>query len=147
MTRCARNRPDRVRVSTAVTQYRRARRLRRIARVPWTTLLEGALIARGHWRSLPMRDREKLARLVRKSGGWPGRLSAAERAEARMLIARFDSRGLARELIALRRVGARGRTAWMRGAAQLVRRSQDARPSGRHSRRRFVHRRPGGRGS
>jgi len=43
-------------------------RLPRIRAVPWLILIEVALAARSQWQSLPSRDRERLAAIVKKSG-------------------------------------------------------------------------------
>lgn len=43
--------------------------------------------AHAQWRSMPAHRRERLQTLLRKSGGRPGNLSAAEREEVRGLVA------------------------------------------------------------
>jgi hypothetical protein len=117
-----------------MARLRQLRRLRRLTGLPWSVLLEGALITRGHWRSLSPRDRRRLAALARKSGGWPGRLSAPERAQARELLGRLDMSALGRELVGLARSGPRGRAAWARSAAHVVRLARASEASARRAR-------------
>jgi hypothetical protein len=62
----------------------------RVQRVPWQVVLTlGLQIAREgrqRWDRLSQREQRELTRIVRKSGGRPGNLSAGERAELRRIV-------------------------------------------------------------
>ncbi len=104
-----------------------AKLILRVKAFPWTLLVEAGLIARGRWRSMPERERRQLVLLARRSRGWPGNLSAGERAELWRLLVRLDVRDLAGEIVALR--GATRRTRKLRAAqaARVARIAQHAR--------------------
>lgn len=62
----------------------------RLERVPWQVVLTiGLQIAREgrrRWDRLSQRDQRELTRIVRKSGGRPGSVTASERAELRRIV-------------------------------------------------------------
>jgi hypothetical protein len=87
-------------------------KLDRVKTLPWALLLEGGLVVRGRWRSLPEQDRAQLLDLARRSRGWPRNLSPSERSELSRLLGRLDLQGLARELVWLQRAGRKGRSVW-----------------------------------
>jgi hypothetical protein len=64
-------------------------------------LLQAGLVIARRWRALSEKDRARIARLVRESGGWPGNLRAKERRELRKLAGKLDLKGASRELIGL----------------------------------------------
>ena len=107
-----------------------SKQLSRLKAIPWAILLEAGLVVRGRWRSLPQRERAQLIGLARRSHGWPGNLSPKERAELRRLMVRLDARGLAGEIVALRRAmrktgtGRGGATARASRLAVLARRGR-----------------------
>ena len=106
-----------------------SKQLVRVKAFPWAVLFEASLIVRGRWRALPQRERTQLVVLARRSRGWPGNLTPKERAELRRLILRLDTRGIAGELIALRRAtrkAARVRlgSSALRSASRLPRRGR-----------------------
>ena len=68
-----------------------------------------AVVIGRRWTSLPPKERERLAGLVRASGGRPGNLSSGERKELRKLVDKLDLKGVGRELLPLVRGGKRGR--------------------------------------
>ena len=61
------------------------------------------------WTALSQKERERLTRLVRASGGRPGNLSTGERKELRKLVDKLDLKGAGRELLPLLRGRRRGR--------------------------------------
>jgi hypothetical protein len=71
-------------------------------------LLQGAVIVGTRWAALTEKERARLARLVRRSGGRASRLSVRERVELRKLARKLDLKGMGRELLPLMRRG-RGR--------------------------------------
>jgi hypothetical protein len=77
--------------------------------IPWVLILRGGIIVGEGIGQLPPRDRARLARLLRDSRGWPGRLSTKERAELRGLIGKLDLKGMGRELTPLMRGSGRRR--------------------------------------
>lgn len=81
--------------------------------LPWAALLRATVVIGRRWRALSQRDRARLARLLRDSGGRPGKLRPKERRELRGLVAKLDLKGMGRELLGLagarRRRGRRGR--------------------------------------
>jgi hypothetical protein len=81
---------------------------KRLKALPWAALLQGGVVIGKRWRALSSKERDRLARLLRDSGGRPSNLSEKERKELRKLAGKLDLRGLGRELTALARHG-RGR--------------------------------------
>jgi hypothetical protein len=84
----------------------------RLKALPWAALLRAGVLVGSRWRALSERDRSRLSRLVRQSGGRPGNLSAKERRELRRLAGKLDLKGMGRELLPLvraRRGGRKGR--------------------------------------
>lgn len=79
-----------------------------VAALPWAALLQGALVVGRRWRALSQKDRARLARLLRESGGRLGNLSTKQRLELRRLAGKLDLKGASRELAGLAR-GRRGR--------------------------------------
>jgi hypothetical protein len=79
----------------------------RVKDLPWALLLQAGVIVGRRWRGLSAEDRERLATLLRRSGGRPSSLSGKERKELRKLSRKLDLKGLGGELAALR--GGRGR--------------------------------------
>jgi hypothetical protein len=67
--------------------------------VPWLMVLEGAFIARDHWKHLTPEERERLRELIRKSKGLPKNLTAREREEVKQLVSQLDVPGIGREMI------------------------------------------------
>ena len=61
----------------------------RVRAMPWLMVLELAVTLRKHWKRLEPHERQLLAELVRKSQGRPNRLTAAERAHVRRLVAKL----------------------------------------------------------
>lgn len=70
--------------------------------VPWMMVLEAAMVARDHWGRLDPRDRSELARIVRKSKGRPGNLTANERSELMRLVRLLDPLTAGRKLMPFR---------------------------------------------
>jgi len=109
-------------LASILARIRWVRRLSRATGLSWPTLLEVALLARGRWRALSRRDRARLAVLLARSRGWPGNLSALERAEIWALLVRMDLRTLAADVAGLWRGGRRERdAAWRRRVMTAVR--------------------------
>jgi hypothetical protein len=79
-----------------------------VAALPWAALLQGALVVGRRWRALSQKDRARLTRLLRESGGRLGNLSTKQRLELRRLAGKLDVKGASRELAGLAR-GRRGR--------------------------------------
>jgi hypothetical protein len=71
----------------------------RVRTMPWVMVLQLAMTLRRHWKLLDAGDRSRLADLVRKSQGRPNRLSAAERADVRRLVAKLEPAGIARSVM------------------------------------------------
>jgi len=85
---------------------------RRLKALPWAALLQASVVIGKRWRALSSKERDRLAGLLRASGGRPSNLSEKERRELRKLAGKLDLRGLGRELTALGRRGrGRGRRA------------------------------------
>jgi len=80
----------------------------RVKALPWVTLAQAGLVIGRRWRTLSQKDRARLARLVRDSGGRPSNLRPKERKELRKLAEKLDIKGMSRELVTLAR-GRRGR--------------------------------------
>jgi hypothetical protein len=89
--------------STTASQSKRDR----LKALPWAALLRVGVVMGRHWRALSEKDRARLARLVRDSGGRPGNLSQKERRELRRLADKLNLKGMGRELLPLVR-GRRG---------------------------------------
>ena len=83
--------------------------LMRVRAMPWLMVLELAVTLRRHWQRLDPVDRMRLAELVRKSQGRPNRLTAAERADVRRLVAKLEPGEIARSVAPLGRRAMRGR--------------------------------------
>jgi hypothetical protein len=83
----------------------------RVKALPWAILLQAALVIGKRWRALSEKDRARLARLLRDTGGRPGNLRPKERRELRKLAGKLDLKGASRELLGLagRRRCRRGR--------------------------------------
>ena len=81
----------------------------RLKALPWTLLIEVALILQSRWRMLSDRDRERLFALVRESRGRVDRLSSRERAELRKIVGKLDIKGAGKELRPVLRMVRRGR--------------------------------------
>lgn len=75
--------------------------------LPWAALLRGGFVVRRRWTALSEKERARLARLVRESGGRPGNLGPKQRRELQALVAKLDPKRMARELLPLVR-GRRG---------------------------------------
>jgi hypothetical protein len=131
-------------LASIIVRFRRLKRLSRITGLSWPLLIEMGLLARGRWRSLSRRDRAHLARLLRRSRGWPGNLSRLERAELWALFIRMDLRTLAGEVVGLWRGSRRNDDAlWRRRMAMAVRMSRrGATPSRGSASRRYAAWRP-----
>jgi hypothetical protein len=82
---------------------------RRVKVVPWAVLLQGGVILGRRWAALSAKERERLTRLVRKSGGRVSNLSVKERLELRKLARKLDVKGMGRELLPLVRGKRRGK--------------------------------------
>jgi hypothetical protein len=80
----------------------------RLKALPWAALARVSVVIGRRWTSLSQKERERLSRLVRASGGRPANLSAGERKELRKLVGKLDLKGAGRELLPLVR-GGRGR--------------------------------------
>ena len=77
--------------------------------LPWAAFLQAGGVLYSRWRRLSEKDRARLRRLMRESQGRLTRLGAKERDELRGLVRKADLRGLAPELLALRKGGRRRR--------------------------------------
>jgi hypothetical protein len=77
--------------------------------LPWAALLQAGGVLYSRWRRLSDKDRARLMRLMRESQGRLTRLGAKERDELRGLVRKADLKGLAPELLALRKGGRRRR--------------------------------------
>jgi len=73
-------------------------RSERLKAVPWPLLLSGGIAVGKRWTSLSDKERARLVALVRASGTRPHQLSAKERRELRMLVAKLELASLTREL-------------------------------------------------
>ncbi len=83
--------------------------LMRVRAMPWLMVFELAVTLRKHWRRLEPTDRLRLAELVRKSQGRPNRLTAAERADVRRLVAKLEPGQIARSVVPIGRHAMKGR--------------------------------------
>ncbi len=79
-----------------------------VAGLPWAALLQATFVIGRHWQALSQKDRARLSRLVRESGGRLGNLSTKQRLELHRLVGKLDLKGASRELVGLAR-GRRGR--------------------------------------
>jgi hypothetical protein len=70
--------------------------------IPWMLVLQAAIIARDHWGRLDVRDRNEMARIVRKSRGRPGNLTRNERSELLRLVRLLDPLTAGRKLMPFR---------------------------------------------
>jgi hypothetical protein len=86
-----------------------SKRSRASKELPWAALLQGGIVVAGRWRRLSEKDRARLRRLLRESGGHVGSLTDKQRKELRKLAGKLDLPGLGRELTALAKRG-RGRS-------------------------------------
>lgn len=84
--------------------------------LPFLLLGQAAIILRDHWRNLPAADRDRLAELLKASGGRPMNLTPQQRTELSNIVKRSNIPALARDLTPLasrrathRRVGLRRR--------------------------------------
>jgi hypothetical protein len=77
--------------------------------LPWALLLQAGFVVGKRLSSLSASERERLAGLVRDSGGRLGSLSEKERKELRKLAGKLDLRGMGSELLPLIRGGRRSR--------------------------------------
>ena len=69
-----------------------------LSRLRWTIVFQLVLTTHRHWRRLDPKDRARLAELIRKSQGAPGKLSTHERREVRELVGKLEPKELARSL-------------------------------------------------
>jgi hypothetical protein len=99
--------------STTASQSKRDR----MKALPWAALLRVGVVIGRHWRGLSEKDRARLARLVRESGGRPGNLSQKERRELRRLAGKLNFKGMGRELLPLVRGRGGGRRRRRRASA------------------------------
>jgi len=76
--------------------------------IPWLLLLQAALMIDRRRRALSRDERSRLAHLLGRSKGLPGKLSEAERAELKVIAAKLDLVGMGRELLPLARPGKGG---------------------------------------
>lgn len=80
--------------------------------LPFLLLGQAAIILRDHWRTLPAADRDRLAQLLKASGGRPMNLTPSQRAEIASIVKRANIPALARDLTPLaatrRAAGRRG---------------------------------------
>lgn len=78
-------------------------RARKTRPVPWLLLIEGAVAVKDHWENLSPGERQRVAKLLRKSGGRPSNLSAREKAELKRLGRKLDPAGLGKKLLPIGR--------------------------------------------
>ena len=81
----------------------------RVRAMPWLMVFELAMTLRKHWRRLEPADRARLAELMRRSQGRPNRLTAAERADVRRLVAKLEPGQIARSVVPIGRRAVKGR--------------------------------------
>jgi hypothetical protein len=79
----------------------------RLKALPWAALLQAGVIVGRRWRALSEKDRARLTRLLRESGGRLGNLSSKERNELGKLVRKLDLKGVGSELRPLLRGGRR----------------------------------------
>ncbi len=75
----------------------------RLRAIPWILVFEAVMLARERWSRLTPGERAHLAALMRKSGGRPGNLTAAERDDIRRLAGKLDLVGALRDAAPLGR--------------------------------------------
>lgn len=80
--------------------------------LPWAALLQGSVAIGKRWRALSSKERSRLLKLVRESGGRPDRLSLKDRKELKKLISKLDLRGAGRELGAMARAFRKSGRRW-----------------------------------
>jgi hypothetical protein len=73
----------------------------RLKAVPWALLLQSGLVVGRRVRALSAKDRQRLARLLRESRGWPGSLSERDRSELTKLVGKLDVGAIGREVLPL----------------------------------------------
>jgi len=83
--------------------------LMRVRAMPWLMVLELAVTLRKHWKRLDPAERQLLGELVKKSQGRPNRLTAAERAHVRRLVAKLEPGQIARSVMPIGRRAVKGR--------------------------------------
>ncbi|MEA2194602.1 MAG: hypothetical protein QOG42_1036 [Solirubrobacteraceae bacterium] len=81
----------------------------RVRAMPWLMVLELAVTLRKHWKRLDAAERQLLGELVKKSQGRPNRLTAAERAHVRRLVAKLEPGQIARSVVPIGRRAVKGR--------------------------------------
>ncbi len=67
--------------------------------MPWALLLRGGVVALERWHVLSEQERARFLALARSSRGRPGNLTAREREELRILLARLDVGAAGRDLL------------------------------------------------
>jgi hypothetical protein len=82
-----------------------SRRGERLRALPWAAIARVLFVVSRRVGSLSSRDRQRLARLLRESRGWPGRLAERDRRELQKLLGKLDLRTMGRELLPLVRGG------------------------------------------
>lgn len=96
--------------STIAGMARLSRHSRSVARsrstvtsrtLPFLLLGQAAIILRDHWRTLPAADRDRLAQLLKASGGRPMHLTPQQRTELSNIVKRANIPALARDLTPL----------------------------------------------
>lgn len=85
--------------------------------LPWAALLRTGFVARRRWTSLSEKERARLVRLVRESGGRPSNLGPKQRKELHTLVGKLDLERIGRELLALVRSRRGGRKCRRRKSA------------------------------
>jgi hypothetical protein len=81
--------------------------LDRAKALPWALLLQAGYVVGKRLNSLSPPERERLAKLVKESGGRLNTLSDKERKELRKITGKLDLRGMGGELLPLIRGGRR----------------------------------------
>jgi hypothetical protein len=79
-----------------------------VGALPWAALLQASVVIGRRWHALSYKDRARLTRLLRESGGRLSNLSTKQRLELRRLAGKLDLKGASRELAGLAG-GRRGR--------------------------------------
>jgi hypothetical protein len=77
--------------------------------MPWLMVLELAYTLRKHYKRLDAGERAQLAELLKKSQGRPNRLTAQERAQVRLLVAKLEPAKIARSVVPIGRRAAKAR--------------------------------------
>jgi hypothetical protein len=83
--------------------------LMRVRAMPWLMVVELAMTLRKHWKRLDAQERALLADLLKKSQGRPNRLTSAERAHVRRLVAKLEPAQIARSVVPIGRRAAKSR--------------------------------------